>query len=564
MTDEIPAEDLTIHMPACSGGCDCACDGHGHNTAMNGALDGGDDIVYVSDHTALLSYIDDGWDHLRWNSPAEAGTAVVISYSFDNVSDINASNPYGASDYWAFDAHQQEQFRAVTDVFSAVTGVMFAEVSGEAMINVFGADGVSVGGWADYALSSTFTTGNGELVSAYSNMDPGSYGFQVLLHELGHALGLSHPFEHDDRTLVAEMDNQEHTVMTYNSTSPYTTELGSLDVVALQQIYGDGSAQEDWEVFANASNTVVIRGSEADDFILATGNETRVDGYGGDDHIEGRESNDSLEGDAGNDTLYGRHGEDTIKAGADDDLIYGDSPETFNLGDADLLYGNAGNDMVYGQRGDDVIYGQNGNDTVFGGYEDDTVYAGRGNDSIDGEYGNDDLRGSGGLDTLNGNSGDDYLKGQDGRDLLNGGFGADTLNGGEGNDTLNGDSDNDKLYGSAGADQLNGGFGDDLLKGGEGNDTLNSGDGNDIIFGGTGADTFVFAYDDAFEINTVKDFEDGIDLIRIIELGLNMSNITLSADEDPDHSVVSYSNWFRVELQNVTVDQLDASDFLFV
>lgn len=55
------------------------------------------------------------------------------------------------------------------------------------------------------------------------------------------------------------------------------------------------------------------------------------------------------------------------------------------------------------------------------------------------------------------------------------------------------------------------GVGDIIGAGGA--DTLGGADGNDALFGGTGGDHFLFAKGDG--IDTIRDFEDGIDAIYI-------------------------------------------------
>jgi hypothetical protein len=66
---------------------------------------------------------------------------------------------------------------------------------------------------------------------------PGKHGYQALVHELGHALGLKHPFE-DGATLPAAEDNEAHTVMTYTFTGNEAGTPMGYDVMALQYIYG--------------------------------------------------------------------------------------------------------------------------------------------------------------------------------------------------------------------------------------------------------------------------------------------------------------------------------------
>lgn len=67
-----------------------------------------------------------------------------------------------------------------------------------------------------------------------------------------------------------------------------------------------------------------------------------------------------------------------------------------------------------------------------------------------------------------------------------------------------------------GNDILEGGDGNDILYGEGGNDILIGGNGNDILYGGTGSDTFVF--DSFIGVDTVKDFERGLDTLNLTDL----------------------------------------------
>jgi Ca2+-binding RTX toxin-like protein len=121
------------------------------------------------------------------------------------------------------------------------------------------------------------------------------------------------------------------------------------------------------------------------------------------------------------------------------------------------ILGTSGDDVLKGTSGDDIICGFGGNDILIG-YE--------GNDCLSGGSGHDDLRGG---------SGNDVLLGGAGNDILNGGYGRDTLIGGSGNDLL---------MGGYGSDILKGGVGNDTLQGGPGNDSLNGGEDNDTCDAG--------------------------------------------------------------------------------
>lgn len=86
---------------------------------------------------------------------------------------------------------------------------------------------------------------------------PGTYDWQALLHEIGHAIGLKHPFE-DPPILADALDNRRYTIMSYTAPAdvvvtfsaggggglswalhnPYLTTPGLFDILAIQQIYG--------------------------------------------------------------------------------------------------------------------------------------------------------------------------------------------------------------------------------------------------------------------------------------------------------------------------------------
>ncbi|MEE9417624.1 MAG: matrixin family metalloprotease, partial [Acidimicrobiales bacterium] len=173
----------------------------------------------------------------------------------------------------------------------------------------------------------------------------------------------------------------------------------------------------------------------------------------------------TLIGTDGDDVLVGTAGDDVIWAGAGDDWVSG-------LEGDDELCGGRGDDILIGGVGADSVIGGSGRDSIAGGVGDDLLLGGDGSDKLIGGEGDDDLRGGPGSDEMLGGRGDDRLQGDAGDDLLQGGRGADVLLGGPGSDRLIGNAGADLLRGNTGADVLIGGAGNDKLRGGPGHDKL--------------------------------------------------------------------------------------------
>ncbi len=483
-------------------------------------------MTVASDYTAIL-YAADGEPNIAWNGLTVAGTPVIVTYSFVEGADLaewEAGSSYTQDGYTSLTLAQRANFRDALALYEQAAGIRFVEVaSGEGMVNAMNTWGSGGGGWANVAYATETYTGTGELVIDNSgNYDEGSYGFQTILHELGHAMGLQHPWE-GDVTLDPALDNQWQTVMTYHNSRPYTDQLGTLDVAAMQAQYGAATGTAGW-VLAYDAGILSVTGTARADSILGVAGQNRLNGAGGADLILGRQADDTLHGGDGDDRVWGNVGNDKLYGDAGDDEVYGFSTAGGWADGADSLYGGAGRDSLMGAGNADQLYG------------------GGGRDLLDGRGGNDEMRGGGGADTLTGgatswgnqvmygDAGNDVLRGENGNDTLNGGTGADTLEGGGGWDVLVGDAGDDVLYGGG------------------------TGAVRDTFTGGTGADRFVFTPADGTSTMYITDFARGEDRIDLSAMGVGWADVAKSGA------------WLIVEglwINTTVTAQITAGDFVF-
>ena len=342
-----------------------------------------------------------------------------------------------------------------------------------------------------------------------------------------------------------------------------------------------------WVLSHQADDT---RGTAGDDWIAALEGDDRIDAGAGDDTVHAGRDEDTVSGAEGDDALWGDGGDDLLRGGEGNDTLHGGHQD-------DTLLGGAGDDRLDGGFGDDVLVGGAGADTfVATGPSTDPQFPWvngtdtvedftRGEDRIDlsqlasiesfedlhitadGSTAVIDLTGvQGGTLRLENVSVDD-LDASDfifhGQDTVSGGEGDDPLWGHGGDDLLRGGGGNDTLLGGDGDDRLDGGAGDDVLIGGDGDDRLDGGAGDDVLIGGAGADTFVIGGPNGTD--TVEDFtrgEDRIDLSRLASIE-GFEDLSITADGGAVVIDLTGVQGGTLRLENVSVDDLDESDFIF-
>jgi len=473
---------------------------------------------------ALFNFDVYGYSNFKLSGLISISVSDSFSYSNYSAHLISNSSIWTASPEYSWNTTQINDIQTIAGVFSSFANLSFStvvnydytatsslatprDVGNLSNINISIVNrpdissllGISGGAW-----DSTFgyTGGNGDIVLNIANSILFSdYSFssssklaQVLMHEMGHSLGLAHPhsgFTSNGSAILtsdfsatqyvgfsqlgfdinsaADMNKEYFTIMSYDDENTSVAYLNAytpmiLDVIALQNVYGAGTGT------SGAGNDTITAGTVGYRTYFDTGGTDTVDlsayttgayfnmgvSITSASHLVGLlvNADDASKLFSGGDPtslrwFYGEY--ENTNGGAGNDLIIGNSLNNFINGGSgnDILTGGAGNDTfdwdsAY-RAGNDTFYGGIGDDVYVVDSTGDTVveYAGEGTDTIWANINysialvanveNLSLFGTSNVNAT-GNSLNNTLTGNSGNNALNGGAGNDTIDGGAGID----------------------------------------------------------------------------------------------------------------------------------
>ena len=375
---------------------------------------------------------------------------------FTSLADVQDPNYYGSDNHTGLREVMAAWDKAVDFDFTEITETVGGSDVGE--IRIAFTDGGSSGGpggRAAFAYGPGSSYVNGDVWfeaddidvsgdnSDFDSTGTGDDGFSYFaaLHEVGHAIGLSHPFggSAGGATLSSDDDTIRNTVMSYTqidrnmvvdfapapstSSAPtyrvYSSTPMIMDVKAVEYLYGAESVSDGDSTYTFTNDSTRLQPIMMKTLIDSGGNDT-ID-------ASNQSRANTINLNPGTFSTIGLYTEA-------EQISYWQSARGFTSSSIQTIFtfydnqaksaSNSGNSVANANR--KAIYTGEDNLAIAHNAQIENAIGGSAADTITGNSLDNAIEGRGGNDTLNGGTGDDALTGGAGDDTIDGGVGTDT------------------------------------------------------------------------------------------------------------------------------------------